>query len=293
MLSTFTVFFLVFISIFIVGRNLKNSEAIIETKLSFGITMGTCIFIVLPYAVFYLNLLGTNKFITHAFAAIIFVIFLFIAKAILSINPVEFSFFISIILSLLFLIPSLIYGYNFKNYLVEKANYFDSPVIFNGTFDGKLTKKIRSLNNHYTISTPENWKLIQKKETSKTTYKINNENNEINQFYMYCNQDDQKNISDIVKNLQDSYTEENKTIKRQCFKWKRNNYACKLIHTNKARTIKKITWLATDNKTHRRLILEFKTNTKNNNNLKIIDAIFNSIKYTNEKEHTGNCKSLI
>lgn len=250
-------------------------------------------FIVLPYIYFYLNLLEMDEVITQAAIAMIFIIFLFIAKAILSMDSVEYSLLVSTVFALIFLIPSLIYGDDFRDYLTEKADYFDPPIIFSDVFDKKLTKKIHSPYNHYTLLLPDDWIEYKEKRTGLTYFKPKNSSHKVINLRARCSKRQDKNITETVNDMQNAYAAKNETIEHQCFQWRTNNYACKFKYTNNEGFIKKIIWLATNNKNHHKLSLNAEIQTKDSVDLTLIDSIFNSIEYTQKKEQTGECNNFI
>ncbi len=294
MISVLITFFLVLSSMLILGKHFKDDGLIVEKKISFGIITSIVIFIILPYVNFYLQLLNTNQNLVYAFLAIIFVGFLFITEKIITMDFVEMAPVVSVILMLSFLIPSLIYGADFKNFLVEQTDFFSSPVRFNQLNNKRLTEKIHSYNNHYMISIPESWGKNYKKGVDDITVALAGNNNKIQELRIDCNMEEYENITQTVKRWQDNFLTKNETMDYQCFRWRENKYACKFRYKdNVTKMYKKILWLATDNITHHRLILEFKTNTNDIDDLMLIDSVFNSIKFTKKEKHTGNCKPLL
>lgn len=276
---------LVIAAVLILGKASKSQNATSYKVISASI-LGAVYFFIWPFCYYYLQLMSVSEAYVQISFVILVVISMLFVKALLVLKRYEIISIISVVSFLVSWLISASYGIDIKDYIAEKAGYFDSiPNIENNNLKEKY-KVIKSPRGSYTLSIPADWDKKIQINTQMPFYRPKNASQGVIELRPKCNDRQQVNITEIVNGLSkvhkdDMYSES------LCFLWG-DGYACK-VSIKKDDLTKRVRWISLDKKSKRLFELDFITSTNLKKDLGLIDSIFYSVKITGTLENELGC----
>lgn len=281
---------LLIVAILVFGKTTKHVEKV-EVKLIAGSILGIFYFFIWPYVYYYAQLVGWSEMHTQISFVSLLAVFLLLVRGLIEVKFYEIAQVLFIGLFLIFWALSSAYDSQIRDKVADYADYFAESLILSIVTTEPLTKKISSPTNAYTALIPEHWKEYKHTGTLLPLYRPASTTSSIIEFRPRCDQKQNNSISKIIEGMS-SIHQENQNSSHQCFHWKKHDYACRVKISDDAGIIR-VRWIGANKETDHLLELDFVMQKGSQQDLALIDSIFQSIKYNQVADKTANCVTPI
>ena len=276
---------LLVIALLLIGTS-KNIGDKNELRFIVGIILGITYFFIWPYLYYILHLLSWSEIATTSAYVALITLTMLVIRPLLAFKSYGITLLMCIFCAVVFWAISYNYDIEIKDKLAEQANYFNTQLTSIEKIANFDRKEITSPTKAYTVTIPAQWKVYKHKSTGLPYYKTSENDESTIEFRPKCYDTRLLNITEIVEGTT-SVRGENDSASQQCYLWRNNGYACKITISDNTTGVNRIRWLGASKDTKRMLELDFIIKNSNEHDLKIIDSIFESVRFNKQATPTG------